>query len=491
MNLTRNSVSIILAITVVFLQMLDTSVMNMAIIVAAPELGLDIYHANILITSFGVGLAISFVASGYLESRFGLKKVFLIACLGFCVFSFFCAISSSYTFFALSRLFQGIASGVTVAVSQKVCMCYTKDKDKKFVISLWSSALALAPVFGPLVGSYISINFGWRYIFFLNIPVMALCLMALDINKLPSIADTTRKFNKGTFFSLAMTLALFQIQVDLGHIYHWYSAVEMQVLLVLTLIFGAFLIGSHKKIDSFFNLSLFRDASYRTNLLVLVTGNAIIFSSMVILPIWLLTNYNMSLVLAGSLVAISSLISALLGPIVGKYVPMSLYPALTIFGLSASIVCYLMTANFGVDTSLSTIVISRVFMGISLPLFYVPLSVLYLQNVAIKDFVYANTTSLFLRVVCANFVIAFVFYFSNTYEYILTESAKSNFSRLLIIEDFFSTLDGIILDKQVASIIINKLFLLFGVINIFLLFTCLSLQVKSYIQNISIVRGQS
>ncbi|MBV8047259.1 MAG: DHA2 family efflux MFS transporter permease subunit, partial [Paludibacterium sp.] len=154
-----------------FMQVLDTTIANVALPTISGNLGAATSQGTWVITSFGVANAISIPLTGWLAKRFGEVKLFLASTTLFVITSWLCGISVSLNMLIFFRVLQGAVAGPMIPLSQSLLLaCYPNEK-KGMALALWSMTVIIAPIFGPILGGVISDNWHWGWIFFINIPV--------------------------------------------------------------------------------------------------------------------------------------------------------------------------------------------------------------------------------------------------------------------------------------------------------------------------------
>lgn len=428
--------------------MLDTSVTNLALTKIAPDLGIDVLHASWIMTSFGTGLIISFPIASILAKKFNSETVFFFSSVGFILTSIGCGLGFSSLDFIIMRFLQGITSGVVVILSQSIIIRIMGEDKKPLAMSLWVSAISLAPIFGPLVGAYVADVFGWRWIFFINVPIITICLLAL-IDELTLSAevkpDDKRIYITILFF--AISIGLLQYVLDFGRLGGWFKdPVILWAAIASVLCFFSFIYFNAKKSFMILDLSLFKDYNFAFSVVIISIGNGLIFSSVILLPLWLQLDYKIPIITAGIIVSVGSLVAAIISPVVGKYFKNSQYVIYSILSMVCLGISFYMASGFRLDTGMDYVVFSRIFFGIGVALFTVPLTALSLSKLDQTQYISANSITMTTRVLLANIATSVGFvYFTNRYYYefeqrvsvvdryfIVEQSAQSNSYPLIV-----------------------------------------------------------
>ena len=154
-----------------FMQVLDSTIANVAIPTIAGNLGSSLSQGTWVITSFGVANAISIPITGWLAKRVGEVKLFVWSTVAFAIASWACGVSNSLTMLIFFRVIQGIVAGPLIPLSQSLLLSNYPPAKRSIALALWSMTVIVAPICGPILGGYISDNYHWGWIFFINVPI--------------------------------------------------------------------------------------------------------------------------------------------------------------------------------------------------------------------------------------------------------------------------------------------------------------------------------
>jgi DHA2 family multidrug resistance protein len=156
-----------------FMQVLDSTIANVAIPTIAGNLGSSLSQGTWVITSFGVANAISIPITGWLAKRFGEVRLFMWSTIAFVIASWACGMSTSLNMLIFFRVIQGIVAGPLIPLSQSLLLNNYPPAKRSIALALWSMTVIVAPICGPILGGYISDNYHWGWIFFINVPIGA------------------------------------------------------------------------------------------------------------------------------------------------------------------------------------------------------------------------------------------------------------------------------------------------------------------------------
>lgn len=214
-----------------FMQVLDTTIANVAIPTIAGNLGASSSQGTWVITSFGVANAISLPLTGWLAKRFGEVRLFLWSTALFVIASWLCGMAQSLELLILFRVLQGLVAGPMIPVSQSLLLGSYPPKKRGMALSLWSMTVIVAPIFGPILGGWISDNYHWGWIFFINVPlgvvVFFLCARMLRGR------ETATQRNPIDLVGLSLLVLEFGARyqmLDRGKELDWFASNEVIVL---------------------------------------------------------------------------------------------------------------------------------------------------------------------------------------------------------------------------------------------------------------------
>ena len=154
-----------------FMNVLDSSIANVAIPAISGDLGVSPTQGTWVITSFGVANAISVPLTGWLTQRFGAVRLFTMSVLLFVLTSWLCGFATSLEMLVFFRVLQGLVAGPMIPLSQTLLLSSYPTAMAGTALALWGVTTLVAPVVGPLLGGWITDNISWPWIFYINVPV--------------------------------------------------------------------------------------------------------------------------------------------------------------------------------------------------------------------------------------------------------------------------------------------------------------------------------
>ncbi|HXC73883.1 MAG TPA: DHA2 family efflux MFS transporter permease subunit, partial [Sphingomicrobium sp.] len=217
-----------------FMVVLDTTIANVSVAHIAGGLGISSSEGTWVITSYAVAEAICVPLTGWLTKRFGTVKVFAFGMAGFGIFSMLCGMSWSLGSLVAFRIGQGLCGGPLMPISQTLLLSIFPKEKHAQATGIWAMTTIVAPILGPILGGTISDNWGWHWIFFINVPIAAICA-ASAMALLRSAETKTEKARIDTvgLILLVVWVGALQIMLDLGREHDWFGSSFIVTLAVI------------------------------------------------------------------------------------------------------------------------------------------------------------------------------------------------------------------------------------------------------------------
>ena len=305
-----------------FIVILDTTITNVSVPHIAGGLAISPSQGTWTITSYAVADAIAVPLTGWLVGRFGAYRM-LVSCLcGFALFSMLCGLARSIELLVLFRILQGLSGGPLMPLTQTLLMRIFPPEKMGAAMALWGMTTISAPIFGPLIGGYISDEWSWPWIFYINIPAIAGAL--LIVTQLVKRYETpTRKerIDSIGLVLLVLFVGSFQIMLDLGHDYDWFSSRFIVALAVIAAIsFGAFLIWELTEAHPMVDLRVLRHRTMMFGAPAMALGYGAFFSTIVLIPLWLQSVVGYTAGESGHVMALMGVFAVMMAPVAGKVI---------------------------------------------------------------------------------------------------------------------------------------------------------------------------
>ena len=373
----------IIALTVTlatFMEVLDTSIANVALPHIAGSLSAGQDESTWVLTSYLVSNAIVLPLSGWLSSIIG-RKHFYMGCVAlFTVSSFLCGLAPNLPMLIVFRILQGAGGGGLQPSEQAILADTFAPAKRGMAFAVYGIAVVMAPAIGPTLGGWITDNFTWRWIFFINIPVgiLSLLLTSRLIQDPPYFKrrklSETRIDYTGLGF-VALGLGTLQVVLDKGQRDDWFESnfiVALTVVSVASLIFVIFWEWHHK--DPIIDLHLFRERTFATaNFLMFMLGFALLGSTL-LLPLFMQTLLGYTAERAGLALMPGGFTIMVAMPIVGFLLSRYSPRYLMMFGLSALSFSLFHMTSFDLGVDFHTVTMARAYQALGLAFLFVPIN---------------------------------------------------------------------------------------------------------------------
>jgi DHA2 family multidrug resistance protein len=403
-----------------FLAVLNMTIANVTVPNMAGALGAGTSQGTWIITAYAVAEAITVLLTGWLAGRFGAVRVFSLSVLMFGAASLLCGLSTSLPMLLGMRVLQGMAGGPLLALSQTLLLrIFPKEKAMQ-AMGLWAMTTLLAPVAGPVLGGWICDNWSWPWVFFINVP-MALVFAAVAWSLLKRYEEPVVKapVDKIGFLLLVIWVAALQIMLDEGKDLDWFASEEIRVLGVVAVIgFFSFLIWELTEKYPIVNLRVFRHRGFTASMFVLALAFGAFFGLNVLTPLWLQYNMSYTTTWAGLVVAWGGVLSVVFSPVAANLANRFDARWLIFIG------CFWLGADTlwrsvaTTDMDYWMIVIPLFFMGVGMPMYYVPITGLAMGSVDEAETASAAGLMNFVRTISGAFATSLVTTFWQDKSYI-------------------------------------------------------------------------
>ncbi|WP_412526176.1 DHA2 family efflux MFS transporter permease subunit [Burkholderia lata] len=386
----------------VFMNVLDTSIANVAIPTISGDLGVSSDQGTWVITSFAVANAISVPLTGWLTDRFGQVRLFLASIILFVISSWMCGLSPNLPFLLGSRVLQGAVAGPMIPLSQALLLSSYPRAKAPMALALWAMTTLIAPVAGPILGGWISDNYSWPWIFYVNIPVgiaAAAATWAIYRNR----ESTVRRapIDGVGLALLVIWVGSLQIMLDKGKDLDWFASTTIIVLALTAVIAFAFFViweltAEHPVVD----LSLFRMRNFTGGTVALSIGYGLYFGNLVLLPLWLQTQIGYTATDAGLVMAPVGLFAILLSPLTGKYLPRTDPRFISTASFLTFALCFWMRSRYTTGVDEWSLTLPTLVQGIAMAGFFIPLVSITLSGLPGHRIPAASGLSNFVRIMC-------------------------------------------------------------------------------------------
>jgi DHA2 family multidrug resistance protein len=268
------------------MQALDGTIANVALPNMQGSLSATQEQVAWVITSYIVSAAIATPLAGFCAVRFGVRRILVSSVIGFTIASMLCGAAQTLPQLVLFRVMQGICGASLVPLSQTLMMeAYTREEQGK-AMAMWGVGTMLGPITGPTLGGWLTDEYSWRWVFYINLPVGILCSIGLMILIKNKASDNPRPFDLLGFTLLSIAIGTFQLMLDRGETVDWFGAKEIVVEAIVAGVAAAmFVIHMLSDDHPFLPRDLFRDRNLVLGIVfTAVTGLLMIVTATLLPP---------------------------------------------------------------------------------------------------------------------------------------------------------------------------------------------------------------
>jgi DHA2 family multidrug resistance protein len=380
LNRTMIVASVMLA---TILTALDATIANVALPHMAGSVSASQDQIAWVLTSYIVAGAICTPITGWLSNRFGRKRLLVVSVVGFIAASALCGAAQNLEQIVLFRLAQGAFAAPLIPMSQALILDIFTLSERGPAMSLWGVGVMVAPIVGPVLGGWLTDSWSWRWVFYINLPIGALCLLGIMTFIPDTPPDRSRKFDVVGFSLLAIGIAAVQLVFDRGQSQGWFDSAEIVMEASVAFIALWFsLVHSFTSAKPFLPLSIFTDTNFAAASLLGVMVGVVILSVSALLPTMLQTEYGYSVLQAGLLTSprgFGSIISMLL---VGRLIGRVDTRFLLLIGQALFAASFFHMSLFTLDTSSFEVIVNGVFQGLGTGFVFLPLTTMAFATLA-------------------------------------------------------------------------------------------------------------
>jgi DHA2 family multidrug resistance protein len=385
--------------TASFMEILDMTIVNVSVPSISGSLGVSNSEGTWAVSSYMLAAAVMQPLTGWISRRFGEVRTFVTSVCLFMLLSAVCGLAASMPMLVAARLLQGLVSGPMMSVAQAILLRNYPLERRGMAIALTGVVIVIAPIFGPILGGWITDNLSWPWLFYINLPVGAFSAAA-------SWALLRNRESKKIKLPIdAVGLALLVIGVgclqfvlDNGNDQDWFGsgtivAAALASLVSLTFLIPWELTDRHPVID----LYLFKGINFRVGTIVIGVAYFGLSAVNIIFPLWLQTTLGYTATWAGLAVAPVGLLALLASPLVGRNMNRMNLRLAASFAFCVFGAAVFWAATLNETASFAQFATPRFFQGLGLAFFFLPLNQILLSGVPPGDLASASGLSNFVR----------------------------------------------------------------------------------------------
>ncbi|WP_109125259.1 DHA2 family efflux MFS transporter permease subunit [Dyella sp. C11] len=401
-NLALATLSLSLA---TFMQVLDTTIANVSLPTIAGNLGVSANQSTWVITSFAVSNAIALPLTGFMTRRFGETRLFVWSTLLFSLASFLCGTAQTMSMLILFRALQGAVAGPMYPITQSLLISIYPPHKRGMALALFAMVTVVAPIAGPILGGWITDDYTWPWIFFINVPIGIFASLTVASQMKGRVEPTSRpKVDYVGLITLVIGVGTLQVVLDKGNDEDWFNStfiVEMAIVSAIAI--AVFLIWELTDKEPIVNLRLFRHRNFSMGTLALVLGYAAFFAINVLVPQWLQRNLGYTATWAGFATAPLGILPVILTPFVGRYAPRFDLRALAGFAFLVLGGTCLMRSYFYIGIDFRHVALVQLLQGLGVAFFFAPVLTILLSDLAPTEIADGAGLATFLRTLGASF----------------------------------------------------------------------------------------
>jgi DHA2 family multidrug resistance protein len=385
-----------------FMNVLDSSIANVAIPTISGNLGVSIDEGTWVITLFAAANAIAIPLTGWLTQRVGQIRLFVLSILLFVLASWLCGIAPTLPILLGARILQGAVAGPLIPLSQAILLSSYPKAKSSLALSLWAMTATVGPIAGPALGGWMTDRYSWSWIFYINIPVGIFAAgVTWYIYRSRETPVKVIPIDKVGLLSLIAWVASLQIMLDKGRDLDWFQSPVIIALGAFALVsFIFFVIWELTEKNPVINLRLFMGRNFFGGTVAISVAYGLFFANLVILPQWMQQYLGYRSVDAGMATAPLGIFAVLLAPVMGKLVPRSDTRVLATMAFLGFAGVFFMRSLYTTEVDTWTLVLPTLLQGIPMALLFVPLTTILLSGLSPDKIPAAAGLSNFVRVFC-------------------------------------------------------------------------------------------
>ena len=358
------------------LQTLDGTIANVALPYMKPSLGATQDSITWVLTSYVLASAVAMPLAGWLVDRIGLRQLLLVSVVLFTLASMLCGAAQSMNEMVLCRVLQGLAGAFLSPLAQTVILDSSTAAERPRMMAVYVQGALLGPILGPIIGGFLTENYNWRWVFYVNLPLGIISFLLL-LAFLPDTPRHRRRVDLTGWFYVSMLLCAVQLFLDRGETMDWFSSPEI-VIYAVAAISGLWLSVIHHATarSPLFPIPLFRDPNFDVGMVFAFLVGLVVYASMALLPGLLQSIYGYPAIDAGLLLSprgVGMFVSIIL---FGRYMD-KIDPRLAAgFGLVTTAVSVMLMTRWTIDMPTWPILVSGLMQGVGVAFMFMPLNLI-------------------------------------------------------------------------------------------------------------------
>lgn len=388
-----------------FMNVLDISIANVSIPTIAGFLGVSADQGTWIITSFAVSNAIAVPISGWLARQVGEVRLFTTCTLLFVLSSWLCGLAPTFPMLLVFRALQGAVAGPMIPLSLSLLLANYPVEQRGLANGIWGMTGVVGPVAGPILGGWITDDFSWPWIFYINIPIGLIAALVTWLILRERETEVRRQsVDVIGLILLIVGVGCLQVMLDKGNDAGWFQSnfiVTLGVIAVIALSF--FIVWEITEENPLVDLRLFRRRNFAVATSVMTLGFMAFFAPVVIFPLWLQTNMGYTAAWAGLATASFGVLGFFFSPLVGRLADKMDLRILVTFGFLVFAAVSFIVGHDSPQSTFWQLFLERLPWGIGISCFFIPLITLSLTGLPASEIASASGLFNFLKQLALGF----------------------------------------------------------------------------------------
>lgn len=392
------------------MELVDTSAVNVSIPYIAGNLSASIDEATWVLTSYLVSNAVVLPLTGWLASRFGRKRLLMTAVAGFTVSSMLCGLAPNLTTLIICRVLQGAFGGTLQPTTRAILLETFPREERGHAMAMWGVGIVVAPIVAPVLGGWLTTDYSWRWVFFINLPVSiaGLILVELYVFDPPYLRRTKKGIDLWGLGMLVTGIGALQIVLDKGQEADWFSSrliVTLAVLAVAGIV--SFIIWELVTRDPMVHLRLLKYRTFGAAVGISLVLFFVLYGSILLLPLFMQEVLNFPAITAGVWNAPRGIATMILMPVAGILIGRRWdMRALLFGGIIVSAIGMLTFSYLSGAAGPWSFLMPQIIMGAGLGFVFVPFATISVDPIPNEEMGYATSITGLTRNLGAGFGIA-------------------------------------------------------------------------------------
>ncbi|HEY9578911.1 DHA2 family efflux MFS transporter permease subunit [Sphingomonas histidinilytica] len=432
-----------------FIVVLDTTIANVAMPTISGDLGVSTTEGTWIITAYAAAEAITVPLTGWLARRFGEVRLFVMCVIGFVACSVLCGLSHSLGLLVAFRILQGFAGGPLIPLSATLLISVFPKERANVGLAIWGMTTVVAPIFGPILGGYISDNYHWGWIFHINVlfgaAVASVVWWQLRNRETPI---ERKRIDVVGLLLLTVFVCAFQVMVDKGRELDWFSSsfiVWAAIVAAVALI--ALIIWELTDEEPILDLSVFLSRNWLISTVTMGLMFGLFFGNIVLTPLWLQQMMGYTATWAGFATAPMGILAVVSAPIVGRLMTRIDPRLIVTYGMVMLAISFFMRAQLTAQADYMSVATAMFVLGAGVPACLITMTSLGVSDLPPNKVANGSGLQSFIRIMC----MATGASLTSTYWESATKENRANLVSIIDPTMTFSPLPGLSPESGLAA----------------------------------------